>query len=52
MYNTMTSTPVKTFMDDMLLMSPSIPATQVLLGHCVVAFIQARIFFRASKPSL
>ena len=33
-YKTMTSTPVKAFMDDIFLMSPSIPATQVLLDRC------------------
>ena len=46
---TMTSTPVKAIMDDMFLMSPSIPATQVLLDHCAVALIWARMSFRASK---
>ena len=46
---TMISTPVKAFMDDMFLMSPSIPATQVLLGRCTVALIWARMSFRASK---
>ena len=45
----MTSTPVKAFMDDMFLMSPSIPATQVLLDGCAVALIWARMSFRASK---
>ena len=45
----MTSTPVKVFMDDMFLMSPSIPATQVLPGCCAVALIWARMSFRASK---
>ena len=45
----MTSTPVKAFMDDMFLMSPSIPATQVLLDRCAVALIWARMSFRASK---
>ena len=30
-------------------MSPSIPATQVLLERCAVALIWARMFFRASK---
>ena len=45
----MTSTPVKAFMDDMFLMSLSIPATQVLLDRYVTGLIWARIFFRASK---
>ena len=45
----MTSTPVKAFMDDMFLMSPSIPATQVLLDRSAVALIWARMSFRASK---
>ena len=44
----MTSTPVKAFMDDIFLMSPSIPATQVLLNRCAVALIWARMSFRAS----
>ena len=48
-YKTMTSTPVKSFMHDMFLMSPSIPATQVLLDRCAVALIWARMSFRASK---
>ena len=48
-YKTMTSTPVKAFMDDMFLLSPSIPATQVLLDRCVVVLIWARMSFRASK---
>ena len=48
-YKTMTSTPVKAFMDDMFLMSPSIPATHVLLDRCAVALIWARMSFRASK---
>ena len=34
----MTSTPVKAFVDNMFLMSPSIPVTQVLLYHGAVAF--------------
>ena len=38
-YKAMTSTPVKAFMDEMLLMSPSIPATQILLDRCAVALI-------------
>ena len=42
-YKTMTSTPVKVFIDDMFLMSPSIPGTQVLLDRCAVALIWARI---------
>ena len=50
----MTSTPVKAFMDDMFLMSPSIPATQVLLDRCSFrplcsCVIWARMSFRASK---
>ena len=45
----MTSPPVKAFMDDMFLMSPSIPATQVLLDSCAVVLIWARMSFRASK---
>ena len=45
----MTSTPVKAFMDDMFLMSPSILATQVLLDYCAVALIWARMSFRPSK---
>ena len=45
----MTSTPVKVFMDDMFWMSPSIPATQVLLDQCAVALIWAGMSFRASK---
>ena len=48
-YQTMTSTPVKAFMDDMFLMSPSIPATQVLLDRCDVALIWAKMSFRGSK---
>ena len=48
-YKTMTSTPVKAFIDDMFFMSPSIPASQVLLDHCAVALIWARMSFRASK---
>ena len=48
-YKTMTSTPVKAFMDDIFLMSPSIKATQVLLDRCAVALIWARMSFRASK---
>ena len=49
-YNTMTSTtPVKVFMNDMFLMSPSIPATQVLLDRCAVALIWTGMSFRASK---
>ena len=48
-YKTMTSTPVKAFMDDMFLMSLSIPATQVLLDRCAVALIWARMSFTASK---
>ena len=48
-YNTMTSIPVKAFMDDIFLMSPSIPATQVL-ERCAVAFTNcAGMSFRASK---
>ena len=39
----MTSTPIKAFMDDMILMSLSIPATQVLLGGCALALIWARM---------
>ena len=50
-YNTMTSAPVKAFMDDMFLMPPSIPATQVLLDNCAVALNWARMSFRASKSS-
>ena len=46
---TMTSTPVKAFTDDIFLMSPSIPATQVLLDRCAVALIWARMSFGASK---
>ena len=45
----MRSTPVKASMDDMFLMSPSIPATQVLLDRCAVALIWARMSFRASQ---
>ena len=45
----MASTPVKAFMDDMLLMPPSIPATQILLDRCAVALIWARMSFRACK---
>ena len=41
-YKTMTSAPVKTFMDNTFLMSPSIPATQVLLDCCAVVLIWAR----------
>ena len=48
----MTSTRVKAFMDDMFLMSPSIPATQVLLDPCVVVLIWASMSFRASKFSV
>ena len=48
-YNTMTSTPVKAFMGDMFLMSPSIPSTQVLLDCCGIALIWARMSFRASR---
>ena len=44
-----TSTPVKALMDDMFLMSASIPATQVLLDRCAVALIWARMSFRASN---
>ena len=51
-YNTMTSTPLKAFMDNVFLISPSIPATQVLLDHCTVALICARFSFRASKSRL
>ena len=36
-------------MDDMFLMSPSIPPTKVLLDHCAIALIWARMSFRASK---
>ena len=36
-------------MDDMFLISPSIPATQVLLERCAVVLIWARMSFRASK---
>ena len=45
----MTSTPVKAFMDDMFLMSPSIPATQVPLDCCALALNWARMSFRGSK---
>ena len=45
----MRSAPVKAFMDDMFLMSPSIPATQVLLDGYAVALIWARMSFRDSK---
>ena len=45
----MTSTPVKAFMDDMFLISRSIPATQALLDRCAVALIWARMSFRDSK---
>ena len=45
----MTSPPVKAFMDDMFLMSPSVPPTQVLLDSCAVVLIWARMSFRASK---
>ena len=45
----MTSTPIKAFLDDMVLMSLSIPATQVLLGGCALALIWARMSFRACK---
>ena len=48
-YKTMTSTPVEAFMDDMFLMSPSIPATQVLLDRCAAVLIWARMSFRASQ---
>ena len=48
-YNTITITPVKAFMDDMLLMSPSISSTQVLLDCCAIALNWARMTFRASK---
>ena len=48
-YNTMTSAPVKTFMDDMFLMSPSIPASQGLLDCCGFALNWAKISYRASK---
>ena len=51
-YNTMTPTPVKAFMDDMFLMSLSIPAKQPLLDHRVVALIWARMSFRASKSKV
>ena len=37
--NTMKFTPAKAFMDDIFLMSLSIPATQALLGRCVIALI-------------
>ena len=36
-------------MDDIFLMSPSIPATQVFLDCCAVALIWARMSFRTSK---
>ena len=36
-------------MDDMFLMSPSIPATQIFLDRCAVALIWARKSLRASK---
>ena len=45
----MISAPVKAFMDDMFLMSPSIAATQVLLDRCAVALIWTRKSLRASK---
>ena len=48
-YKTMISTPVKSFMHDMFLMSTSILATQVLLDCCAVALMWARMSFRASK---
>ena len=37
-YNTMASAPVRAFMDDMFLMSESIPGTQVLQDCCAVVF--------------
>ena len=46
-YNTITSRPVKAFMNDMFLMSPSIAANQVLRDGCAVALIWARMYFRA-----
>ena len=48
-FDGMTSTPVKAFMDDMFLMSPSIPSTQILLDRCTAALQWARMSFRASK---
>ena len=45
----MISTPVKAFMDDMFLLSPSISATQLLLDRCAVGLVWARMSFRASK---
>ena len=51
-YKTMTSAPAKAFMDDMFLLSPSIPATQVLLDLCAVVLIWARMSFRASNLGL
>lgn len=51
-YSTMTFTPVKSFLDDMFLISPSIPVAQVLLDHCAIALIWARMSFRAFKLSL
>ena len=45
----MPSPPVKAFMNDMFFMSPSIPATQVLLDRCAIVLIWARMSFRGSK---
>ena len=48
-FDSMSSTPIKAFMDDMFLMSPSIVSTQTLLDRCTVALQWARMSFRASK---
>ena len=45
----MASTPVRAFMDDMFLMSPSIPGIQVLLDRCVGALTLASMSFKVSK---
>ena len=50
-YNTMASTPVKASVDDMFLMSPSIPTTQVLLDCCAIALNWARMTFRGPKSN-
>ena len=39
-------------MDDMILMSLSIPATQVLLGGCALALIWARMSLEAVNLGL
>ena len=43
------SLPMKAFMDDLFLMSPSVASTQALLDRCTSALSWARMAFRATK---